>query len=444
MSYHSDRVHQDTFAQVTEPTDDGGKIVTAVKYREWGFAAGGDGNYATSDDDAQRYVRMVTDQDGRVRSKDYCLDFGPDKKWFTADDTLIPMVSYSKAGTKETWMITGSMTDVWSTAFDDIVNPPSLNALFSNSSFPQRSGGITLPRGKLAYRRGLASDYFQSGYAYPGYTSFRISRTATTDGFELRSSVAAGLDGKWNTADDTIDRLWKVVKAGSNYVILEYAEAGIDNIWATADDLFLYGVSLEFNAAGDIVREKHVVAAGADQNLFTDDDIYAAYIERTALTAGAETRITVRTRWQGDAGYYAEITGVPLAYLAGDITAVYVIDSGFLKSVWSGPKEITVATKYGTVFSIDHQFIVPKSAEAASDVDQLIFYSNYSTSCVPTDPLTLAPCVAPGDPANSIMIGTQTIRRNTSDSLLVDNQSPSYTNDANEISVHRIFETRRR
>lgn len=426
MRYSPDRVYEiNTAAQITEDGADGSRVITGVTYIPFGRGPGADGLYGTGDDDIARYRRDVVGPSTRLKSVAYSDDPGPDRLWFTTDDSLINAVNYTKDDSHETWSIVAKQYELWYPVVTQILNPETHKRLYSKPEWDLYS---VLPSG--GYSDALAGDtdplspsYFYANYYYvrDGVT-YTFSRRPFPNGFEVRMSVDPGPDGRAGTDDDLLERLWKISQVGSTYTVLEYAGAGIDHVWGTEDDQFINGTSLELNGVGLVTVEKHISDIGSDKIPFTLDDGYLAVIERQVVTAGTETRASVRLRGRPRNQAVAD-SGVLLGQLESSSTKLYVVDTQFFPGLWMGPKEVyALDAGLGDPTLLQRSFFQLKPDVGTGDAIELEVRSSL-TRCGAQDLFTLEPCVTLADQSQTEPFGPvaiRTLRRLDTNTVLLD------------------------
>jgi len=388
MHYNADPVYEhNTVAEITEKGADDSQMVTTASYKEWGNGAGPDGVYGTGDDDLSGYSRVVRSKTGRLQSISSSQNSGPDKQWFTADDELVPSASFAGNEAEEIWTVSGPfMMDVMA-VMDDVVNPPTLQRLALKSSVFPVGRVYRENRGNFGYGTGYEGRPVY--YSDPYKAMSRLIRTATVDGFEIRSMLSAGIDGEWSTQDDVLGKLSRVKKVGTTYSIFEYGGAGNDRIWGNGDDTFSSGVYLEYADSGEIVLEKHVTDVGVDMTPFTADDLYLAVIQRRTWIKDAKTFVSIHVL----SGTGPKGGGVPLDKLNDDNTVLYVLNSAFLPKVWSGPTEVFHAQNSGASSTIDHYFVGLTSFTEFGDLAEIVSGGSITYACFPADLVTLERCV---------------------------------------------------
>lgn len=106
---------------------------------------------------------------------------------------------------------------------------------------------------------------------------------------------AAGVDGEWLTADDSVGMYNETTRTIDGVVLRDLAAytSGANGVWFDGDDAGGSFVRYDYNDSGQLIREMHLRGNGADGIAFTaDDDV--AYGE--ALTYHADGALATVTR----------------------------------------------------------------------------------------------------------------------------------------------------
>ncbi len=227
------------------------------------FVPSKDNPLSSEDDEVYTYYTYEHDAAGRTFEK-RCYTIGTDKVKFTSDDTLKYHLAYvyDEGGKliKDICYNGRGADDLWFT-------PDDVETYHSAYTYDSLGNKLKVAR------------YTKDGNVFD-YTAFDTLTGAIVKDVVYKGK---GLDGRWFTQDDEIEKYhrFEYDPAGNLLRAMEYHikqnGLGSDGQWFTADDVISSTKVFSYSAKGLLVDIKKYIGAGPDNTWFTKDDVPQYY-----------------------------------------------------------------------------------------------------------------------------------------------------------------------